>query len=353
MKPVRVGLLGCGNVALRVHVPTLRRLSGVQVAAVADVDPANQDRVARLVPTAKRFHDYRDLLRNSATDAVVICLPPALHAEAARAALAAGKHVYLEKPLATTWREGRPVVEFWRATGLVGMIGFNFRFNPLYRSAREYLIRGALGPLVAARTVFAAPVRALPPWKERRDAGGGALLELGSHHLDLLPHLFEQEVVEVSAQVRSVRSQDDTAALAMRLGDGILVQSLFSIAAADEDRLEVYGQRGVLSLNRYLSLHVDVRGPTLRMATLRRGLRAAGALARAPGRLRCLVSADYEPSYAAALGMFVDAVRSGRPARPDLEDGLGSLRIVEAAEESARVGRVVRLRADDEDPVGA
>lgn len=87
-------------------------------------------------------------------EAVVICLPPALHAEYAIAAFQAGKHVYLEKPIATNLLDARAVVEAWRKAGTVGMMGFNYCFNGLYQSAKQYVRSGPLGDLVPSERCF-------------------------------------------------------------------------------------------------------------------------------------------------------------------------------------------------------
>lgn len=85
---------------------------------------------------------------------MLISSPPALHADVAIAALRAGKHVYLEKPLATSLQEGRALLDVWRRTKLVGMVGFNYRFNPMHETARQHIADQRLGTLIGARSVF-------------------------------------------------------------------------------------------------------------------------------------------------------------------------------------------------------
>src|SRR5690349_4476182 len=126
---VAIGVIGCGQIAQAVHLPVLSRLPGVRVTALADTDATRLSQAAARVPRAACFSDYARLLATPEVDAVVICAPPALHAEVAVAALKANKHVYLEKPLATTLEDADRVCEVWRQSGRVGMIGFNYRFN--------------------------------------------------------------------------------------------------------------------------------------------------------------------------------------------------------------------------------
>ncbi|HVG30757.1 MAG TPA: Gfo/Idh/MocA family oxidoreductase [Pyrinomonadaceae bacterium] len=342
---LKVGVVGCGRVARAAHLPALARAEGVELVALADGDAESLRAAAPRAPRATLHADWRELVESSGAEAVVVCLPNALHAEAATAALEAGRHVYLEKPLATNLADARAVVAAWRRAGTVGMIGFNYRFNRLYAAARRHVLSGRLGGLVAARTVFSTAERDAPSWKRARGSGGGALLDLGSHHADLVRFVFGREVREVSADVWSRRGEDDCAALRLRLSGGLIVQSFFSTAAVEEDRLEIYGDAGKLGVDRYLSLDVRVTDPTLRGARVKRLRGALGALRHGAYLLEKLRAPANEPSYATALLAFVAAARGvvSRDVKPDLEDGFRSLAVVVAAEESARTRRPVTV----------
>ena len=259
------------------------------------------------------------------------------------AALEQGKPVYLEKPLALSLDEGRHVLAAWRRAGVVGMIGFNLRFHPLFQAAKQHLQSGRLGDLVGARSVRSTVVQSLPPWKLSRHSGGGALLDLASHHIDLLHFLFGQTVHEVFAELRSQRSEDDGAMLQLRLAGGLIVQCWFSLTAVEEDRFEVYGQAGKLTVDRYRSLDAEITEVTRKFARFAQVRRKLRALVCNPSLLGKIVAPRREPSYRAALAHFVSAVRAGRPTSPDFWDGYRSLAVIAAAEESARTGHVVVL----------
>lgn len=179
------------------------------------------------------------------------------------------------------------------------------------------------------------------------------LLDLASYHIDLLYFLFGQAVRDVFAELRSQRSEDDSAMLQLRLADGLVVQSLFSLNAVEEDRFEVYGQAGKLMVDRYLSLEVEILDATRKFSRSSRLLGKLRALVRTPSLLGKIVAPRREPSYRAALAHFVSAVRARRPPSPDFCDGYRSLAVITAAEESAWTGRTVVLwDLSDEDFAG-
>lgn len=342
-KPLTIGLVGCGWFAQAVHLPILRRLPGADLIALAEPDPDRRRAAGRRFPAARLCADYRDLLKIRGLDAVIVSVPTALHAEVAIAAMQRGKHVYLEKPIATGLREADDVVSAWKHSEVVGMVGFNYRLNALHQAARIHLQAGKLGPLTGARTVFTTPPRSMPPWKRARSSGGGVLLDLASHHVDLVRFLFQQEVRLVYAEISSRCTEQDTATLQLQLADGLPVESYFSLAAAEEDRFEIYGQAGKLAVDRYRSLDVDFfdaggASSRLRRATLR--LRSFGNV---PYLFKKMRSPWHEPSYRESLSRFVSAARGRDKASPDLLDGYRSLEVICAAEESAKTGRSVSL----------
>jgi len=151
----------------------LQSLATAKLVAIAEADPVNRAAAGRLAPTCTLFEDFQDLLRSGAIDAVVICLPPHLHAASAIAAFQARLHVYVEKPLAPSMHEGAAVVSAWQAAGTIGMMGFNFRFHPQVRAVRAHLERHAIGRMLAVRGSFTILPHAIPGWKQHRSLGGG------------------------------------------------------------------------------------------------------------------------------------------------------------------------------------
>jgi predicted dehydrogenase len=276
-------------------------------------------------------------------EAVVICLPTHLHADAAIAAFEAGKNVYLEKPLATNLAEGRKMLAAWKTSGRIGMIGFNNRFNPLYQMAKQHLQEGRIGNLVGGRATVCSAARQLPTWKQSRHSGGGALPDLAIHQIDLVHFLFNRKIGEVFATVRSVRSEDDNASLQIRLDNGLVIQGFFSMTALLESRFEFYEDEGKLVVDQHAA-KIEFSPPERsykRLYRLRTGLKQ---LWRTPRELWNVLMPPVDPSYERALRSFVDSIVHAGSAEVDLVDGYQSLVVVHAAEESARTGRPVSLQ---------
>jgi predicted dehydrogenase len=342
---MNLGLLGCGNIAYWFHLRSLAQLPGCTLVAAADPEASARDRARRLtrVPLYQRTDE---LLRRDDIDAVVICAPTHLHAELAVAAATAGKHFYLEKPIATTAAQGRRVVETAAQAHVVGAIGFNRRLHPLYEQARELLGRGCIGRVRAAQTAFCepSPLESTPTWKRHRATGGGVLLDLASHHFDQLRWFLGDEVATVEASLRSELSEQDTASVTLAMRNGVQVQSWFSFRAGLTDYVEFIGERGTLRVDRHspgLTLRVERR-----LGYGLRGRWVAPSVAVAAWRMRRLARPSFDPSYFRSLRAFVELVEGGPSGSASLLDGLRSLEAVLAAEESAGRGEPVRLESD-------
>jgi predicted dehydrogenase len=345
--PVRIGVLGCGSIARGAHLRSLARTPGAQVVALADADAANLAAARSLAPGATSVGDYADVIDMGDVDAVIIALPPALHADAALLALSRGKHVYVEKPLATRAADADRVLMAWRGSGLTGMMGFNYRYNPVVRQARSRIGAGAVGKPIGVRTVFSTPRRAMPSWKQQRVTGGGALLDLAVHHIDLVRFLLDAEISQVSAEIRSASSDEDTVFLQLRLTNGATAQSMCSLSAIEEDRIEVYGSDAKITIDRYRSLRLEETPAAAGGALSGAVTRLIGEMWAAPYALERRRAPLHDPSFPAAIDAFVRAIERRGEATPSLDDGSRALAVIEAAERSASSGHAVPLDGNE------
>ncbi|GAB5496062.1 MAG: hypothetical protein Phyf2KO_11420 [Phycisphaerales bacterium] len=327
---VRVALLGCGRVAQRVHAPLIARIPGASLAAVADPGADAKAIASRQNPDVRLYDTVEALIDAGGFDAACICLPTHLHAKYAVRLLDEGIPIYLEKPIATNEAETASILEAWGSRSVPAMVGFNYRFHPVHRKVHELLRQGAVGRITTIRTLFSTPPRALPNWKRNRSSGGGVLLDLLSHHADLVMHHTGERVSSVSATTRSLYSEDDNAQVTYTLESGVLVHSSVSMTGAESDRFEIIGEDGVFRADRFRG--TVTRSPRSQSATMPEMITRSCTLAL--GQLRAFRT-RLDPSFEPAMRTFIESVRSGKAVRPDLDDGWRSLAVVLGAIESA------------------
>jgi predicted dehydrogenase len=334
-------VIGCGHVATVAHLPVLSRLPEVDVVAVCDRDP---ERLAA-AGVARRYSDASELIADPSVEAVGVFLPPADHAASAIAALEAGKHVLVEKPLALSLREADDMVESAKSSPGIAAVGFNLRSLDLVRRARELVRTGRLGRIEALRTTLSSNRRfdrTAPEWRRRRELGGGSLLEQGIHHFDLWRFLLGTEIDELFA---FAHDEDAGAAVSARTSDGVLVQTTLSERSTPTHSVEVFGTAACvrLALTHFdgFELLPAGREDSAPLARARRTWGTLRGLPRALGDLRR--GGHFARSYTSQWRAFAAAVRRGEPVPASFEDGRRALAISLAAAQSASSGAPVRL----------
>ena len=333
---MKVGVIGCGAVSHYCHIPALARVAGVTIAAVADPDEKSRSRAMRAT-RAPGYKSAEFLLAGTDVDAVIIATPPATHVAIAVMAVRAGKAIYLEKPIATAIADAASLSEEAQAAGVRAVVGFNRRSHPLFRRMRDLIGRDAIGTIHAVQTTFCepAPADGMPPWKGTRTQGGGVLLDLASHHIDLIRWITRSEIAQVRASARSDISEQDSASVEMTLGDGVMAQSFYSFRSGYSERVTVFGDKGKLEVDRHAGSLVLRRSRRIGYGARRAII--APDIRDVPWKLRRIVRPAHDPSYHAALRSFFENDAS----LPSLADGEESLRGVVAAEESAITGKPV------------
>lgn len=344
MRKLGVGVIGCGNIASWVHLPALARTDGVELVTAADPDPRARERAAKFLQKPALEHSD-DLFARNDIDAVFICAPTNLHHDLALGACAAGKHFYLEKPLATDVEQGRRILDAAARAGLVAMMGFNRRFLPVVEKSRAILAAAHVGKVRTVQTVLcdSPPSAETSEWRTRRTTGGGVLLDLASHHLDLLRFLLDDEFSQIEARIFSEKSESDSAWLRMTMVRGTEVQSFFSCRSGLTDSIRLVGERGTLTIDRFRA-SPELRIPR-RLGYGLRTWRSLPSMADCSGRLRKLARPSYDPSYQRAFDAFVALTQGRRGDAANLEDGMRSLEAVLAAEQSAHLEGSVSIEA--------
>ena len=192
MKTINVGIIGCGGIARKAHMPALSKLPDVKIMAVCDVNEECTKDAAEEYNIPHIFSDYHKMLAMDEIDAVHVCTPNFMHAQPAIDALNAGKHVIVEKPLARNATEGAPMVEAAKKNNRKFMVAQNVRFGSDIQALKRFIDAGELGDIYFGR-VWALRRRGIPSWgvfTDKEKQGGGPLIDIGVHILDLTLYLM-------------------------------------------------------------------------------------------------------------------------------------------------------------------
>lgn len=210
MRKVNLGLIGLGYIG-KVHLKNCLNLKSAKLVAAADISKKAL-RLAQELGVKQLFTDYHELLKQPNIDAVIISLPTFLHAPCAIEAAENEKHIFLEKPLARNPKEGKEIVSVARKNDVKLMIGYPLRFHDAFKNLKEKINNGLLGDIQIAHAVnisagpFFHRAESLTPrpvpewWLNRELSGGGVLLDLGSHMINLTRWFFG-EVKRVKAHL--------------------------------------------------------------------------------------------------------------------------------------------------------
>jgi predicted dehydrogenase len=198
-----VAVIGAGGIGLD-HIASFNQHPSARVVALAEVSPERGREAAEKFDISEVVTDYKPLLAQEHIDIVSIALPNYLHAPVALAALRAGKHVMIDKPIATQARDAAQLVAEAKQRGLLLMVGQNDRFNPAVQTLKQLITEGALGDVYHAKTAWTrrAGIPRIGSWfTQKKFAGGGCTYDIGVHALDRCLFLLgEFEAAAVSGQ---------------------------------------------------------------------------------------------------------------------------------------------------------
>jgi predicted dehydrogenase len=317
---LRWGILSTADIARRKVVPGMRRAARCEISAIASRDEGTGRRVAAELGIARAHASYEALLADPEVDAVYIPLPNHLHAEWAIAALHAGKHVLCEKPLAMTAADAQRMVDAAREAGMLLMEAFMYRLHPSWVAVHEIVRSGRIGPLTSVQSWFSYFNDDATNIRNMRDAGGGALFDIGSYCVNLSRWLFGAEPQEVQASIRrdAVLGVDVLTTGILTFADGI-ASFTCSTRAEDDQRVHVYGTRGRISIG--IPFNIPPDRPTEVYVS------AGGDPPVAPDT-EVLTFPTADP-YAVEFEKFAAAVLDGQPAPLPPEDAVANLRAIE------------------------
>ncbi len=366
---LRVGLIGTGFMG-KAHVFGFASAQKVfdlpyqiELHTVADITPEAAERAATDFGFDHSTADWRDLVANPEIDLIDITAPNALHKEMALTAIAAGKHVYCEKPLAPLAADAREMAEAATAKGIKTQVGFNYLCNPMMRLARDMIAAGELGEIRGYRGLHAEDymANATGTFTFRHDpAGGGALADIGSHALATAEFLIGPisdvmgDCITMIAErpdgkggVRKVEV-DDVGRAFLRFASGAqgsIEGNWIATGRKMQHDFEIYGEKGALAFTqeRFNELHFystqDVAG--------RRGFRRIEAAPDHAPYGRFCVAPGHQLGFndlkAIEIEGFLRAIAGEIPEPFGFTAGLRIQTLVETIQQSSKAGRWMKL----------
>jgi len=330
---LRIAVVGTGAIAQMAHLPVLRKMRGVNVVALCDIDRAKARSLADRFEIPDVYLDLEDLFDAGELDAIVISTPSHLHQPYTLEALAAGVDVLCERPLALTTRGVQVILEEAELTGRKVVVANNHRFRSDVQALDRFLRGGELGTLTGVRAGAYHQHGTVSGWRlNRAESGGGALFDLGLSLVDLAMWLADypppQRVWAHIDRPRGSNSVEESALLTMECGNGMACTFDLSWSyIGDEDRwwFESIASRGSARLAP-LRVVKEINGRPVDVSP-------TGAAAR---------ESTFVQSYRAELAHFVAVVRGESPYDPPT-DQVTLHRILEAAYRSAREQCEVKL----------
>jgi predicted dehydrogenase len=333
-EPVRWGVLGVAKIATEKVIPAMQRGKLSRIEAIASRDGSRARAAAEQLGIPKSYGSYEELLADPTIEAIYNPLPNELHTPWTEKALAAGKHVLCEKPIALDAAEARKLIAAREASGKLVAEAFMVRFHPQWRRAREIAQSGAIGEVSAIQTLFA--YRLLDPGNIRnRPPGGGGLYDIGCYAILTARFIFEAEPVRVAASL-NIDPQFGTDRLVSAIvefpgGRHLTFSAGTQLAGAQ--RVCIAGAAGRIEVQ--IPFNAPIDRPTRIVVDTGADLVGGGA------RVEEFAVCD---QYTLQGDAFSRAVRGEGPLEFPIEDAIANMAVIDACFEAGRSGRWVELR---------
>ena len=357
MKSIGIAIIGCGGITLQNHLPGIALGADTRVVALCDTNAATLERASRETGIAVTSTDYAEIVARDDVQAVIIATPNVSHAPIALAAIAAGKHVLCEKPIAMTFADAKKMADAADAAGVRHMTAFTYRFVPAMRYLRHLVARGDLGQPYHYRSCRLQDwgTRNLGWRQVRALAGVGELGDMLSHRIDFAHHLIGpmKRLVANLMNLTPMRDgapndTDDWVAILAEFtngASGVLESSKLASGRNESwrslDAVEINGSEAsfAFTTGSWNTLQWGkAGGPGLETLTIPREFFTWPGSPRDPGAGDPLVTFRYDQAFE-----FIDAIRSGRPCTPSFHDGARAQAVMEAAVRSAEMRQWIDL----------
>ena len=331
---ISLGIIGAGRIG-KVHAQSImNHITSVRLKTIADPFMNEETEASlRVLGVSDCTKDYKKILNDPEIDAVLICSSTNTHADISLEAIAAGKHVFCEKPVSQDIAKIRQVMEKLKETNLKYQVGFNRRFDHNFEAVRAAVANGDVGNVHIVRITSRDPA---PPPPEYAAVSGGMFLDMTIHDFDMVRYLTASDVVEVFANgavlvdpLIGEAGDIDTAIISLKMANGALavIDNSRKAVYGYDQRAEVFGSKGQASVSNDTNSSLILSSET--------GIHAEKPL--------YFFLERYMASFTKEVRMFVQAIEQDSPVPVDINDGLQPVLIAAAALRSLKEHRPVLL----------
>jgi predicted dehydrogenase len=327
--PVRWGVLGVAKIATEKVIPAMQRGANCRIAAIASRDGARAKGAAASLGIPRAWGSYEELLADPEIEAIYNPLPNELHVEWTEKALAAGKHVLCEKPIALTAEEAERLVAARASSGKLVAEAFMVRFHPQWRRVRELVATGAIGEALAIQTLFT--YRLLDPANVRnRPPGGGGLYDIGCYAILTARYVFGAEPTRAAAtlDIDPAFGTDRLGAAILEFPGGRHLTFTISTQLAGAQRVTIAGAAGRIEVN------IPFNAPPDRPCEI--VIDSGADLIGGGARVESFAAVD---QYTLQGEAFSRAVRGEAAWEFPLEDAIANMKAIDACFRAAKSGR--------------
>jgi predicted dehydrogenase len=328
-EPVRWGVLGVAKIATEKVIPAMQQGTMCRIAAIASRDSARAQAAAAKLGIPRAYGSYEALLADPDIEAIYNPLPNEWHVPWTEKALAAGKHVLCEKPIALDAEEARRLIAAREKSGKLVAEAFMVRFHPQWRRAREIVRAGAIGEVGAIQTLFT--YRLLDPGNVRnRPPGGGGLYDIGCYAILTARYIFGDEPVRVAASLDldPKFGTDRLASAILEFPGGRHLTFTAATQLAGAQRVVIAGTAGRIEVKIPFNAPPDLAAEIV----IDSGADLIGGGARSESFAAC-------DQYTLQGDAFARAVRAEEPQAFGIEDAIANMKAIDACFRAAKSGR--------------
>lgn len=348
MKPLNIGIIGCGKITQVRHIPEYLDNPNCRILGYYNRTPARAEEMAKKYG-GRVYLSYMEMLEDKDIDAVSIAVANQMHAEVSIAALKAGKHVLCEKPMATTLEECEAMVKAAEESGKKLLIGHNQRLAIGHQKAKELIDGGLIGEIITFKTTFGhggPETWSINPGKntwffDKKAAVMGVMADLGVHKTDLIQFLTGQKIVETTAKLATLDKQDeegkligvdDNAICIYKMESGIIgtMHASWTYYGPEDNSTTLYGKKGIMKIYDDPTYAIKVY--------LNDGEKISFELGN--------IQTNEKQTKSGVIDLFIESILEDKETELSGKEALSAMRAVFASAESSDSGKTVAIKQD-------